>query len=434
VTSPVQPDSAAVVAPERLRDDADFRRYWWSRLLSIAGSIVSYVALPVLVYRLSGSAVLTASVTALETASYVLFGLFAGALSDRWDRRVVMVYAELVDAAAMASVPIAHWLGILTIAQLMIVAFFVPTVAVFFDGANFGALPLLVGRERIAQANAAVFGAATSAEIVLPSLVGVGLAVLHPATMLAVDAVSYLASAWCIATISKPMYDRSRTHPALTVRALAAEIVEGLRFLVAHPGVRTMTIVGALQSTAGYGFVALMVVWCDQTLDVGSAGLRFGLVYGSWSVGGLLASIALPRLLRTTTPARITLLALPVSALIGIVTAVTTDWVLAALCLFAWSCAYTLVVVNSISYRQQVTPERLLSRVNTAGRMLAWGVGGTVGALGAGLLGHLFGIRPAIVAMSSLTLVGVAVAWWSPLRDVAAPPLDPQAEAAPAES
>jgi MFS family permease len=412
--------------PARLREDADFRRYWWSRLLSMSGSIVSYVALPVLVYRLSGSAVLTATVTALETASYVLFGLFAGALSDRWDRRAVMIYAELVDAAAMASVPVAHWLGILTITQLMIVAFFVPTVAVFFDGANFGALPLLVGRDRIAQANAAVFGAATSAEIVLPSLVGVGLAIMHPATMLAVDAVSYLGSAWCIATIAKPMYDRSRERLPLTVRTLTAEIAEGLRYLIAHRGVRTMTIVGALQSTAGYGFVGLMVVWCDQTLGVGTSGLRFGVVYGSWSVGGLLASVALPRLLRTTTPARITLLALPASALIGIATALTTNWMLAAWCLFVWSCAYTLVVVNSISYRQQVTPEHLLSRVNTAGRMLAWGLGGTIGALAGGVLAHAAGIRPALVVMSCLTVAAAAVAWTSPLRSIAAAKAAPE--------
>ncbi len=407
---------SSTAADSRLRDDPDFRRYWWSRLLSTAGTIVSYIALPVLVYRVSGSAVLTASVSALETASYVLLGLFAGALSDRWDRRLVMVVADCVDAVAIVSVPVAHWLGVLTVAQLMLVAFLVPGVAVFFDGANFGAMPLLVGRARIAQANAAVFGAASVCEIMVPSLVGIGLAVLHPATMLAVDAVSYLASAACIATIARPMYDSSRARAPMSVRVLFSDIAEGLRYLVDHAGVRTMTIVGSLQSAAGMGFVSLMVVWCDRVLGVGTAGLRFGFVYGSWSVGGLLAVVALPRLLRTTSAARITLLALPASALIGVLTSLAPSWELAALGLFAWSCSYMLVVVNSISYRQQVTPERLLSRVNTAGRMLAWGVGGTVGALAAGLLGLLVGIQPAMVAVSSLTFVGVAVAWTSPLR------------------
>jgi MFS family permease len=411
VTDPVVERSAG-----RLRDDPDFRRYWWARLLSSAGTIVSYIALPVLVYRLSGSAGLTAAVSALETASYVVVGLFAGALSDRWDRRRIMVAADCVDAVVMSSVPIAHWLGILTIAQLLAVAAVVPAVAVFFDGANFGAMPLLVGRDRIASANAALYGAATAAEVVLPSLVGIALAVVYPATMLALDALSYAASAAFILTIHKAMYDRSRPRSALSPRLLLADIMEGLRYLAAHVGVRTMTLVGALQSAASAGFVALMVVWCDRVLDVGTGGLRFGLVFSSWSVGGLVATIALPRVLRRTTAAAITLWALPVSAVIGIATALTTSWQLAAVGLFCWSCAYTMVVVNAISYRQQVTPEHLLSRVNTAGRMLAWGVGGTVGAGLAGALESMSGIRPALVVVASLTLVGVAIAWTSPLR------------------
>ena len=61
-------DRIAEPEPSRLRDDADFRRYWWSRLLSTTGTIISYIALPVLVYRISGSALLTALVTAMETA------------------------------------------------------------------------------------------------------------------------------------------------------------------------------------------------------------------------------------------------------------------------------------------------------------------------------------------------------------------------------
>jgi len=421
----------AVSAPHtggaRLRDDPDFRRYWWSRLLSVIGTIVSYVALPVLVYRMSGSAMLTALVAGMEAAPYLVFGLFAGALADRWNRKAVMVVADVVDAAAIASVPAAHWLGVLTVPHVLVVAFVVPAVAVFFDGANFGALPVLVGRERIARANASVFGAATSAEIVLPSVVGVGLAVMHPAAMLAVDALSYLASAALVASISRPLHDASRPRVPLSPRVLWDDIVEGLTFLVTHAGVRTMTVVGALQCLAGGGFVALMVVWCDRTLHIGTSGLRFGLVYGSWSVGGLVAALVLPRLLRTLSPAHVTLLALPVSALLGIVTSLTSTWVLAALGLFTWSCAYTMVVVNSISYRQQVTPEPLLGRVNTAGRMLAWGLGWTLGAVAGGVLGNLLGIRPALVIMASMSVVAVAVAWTSPLRRAATEPAVPSA-------
>lgn len=105
----------AALSASWLRDDRDFRRYWWARVLSTAGSGVTLVALPVLVYRLTGSTVLTALVSALEASAYVVFGLLSGARSDRHDRRAIMVGADLLDAALLASVPVAYWLGALTV-------------------------------------------------------------------------------------------------------------------------------------------------------------------------------------------------------------------------------------------------------------------------------------------------------------------------------
>jgi MFS family permease len=200
------------------------------------------------------------------------------------------------------------------------------------------------------------------------------------------------------------------------VRSIRDDIREGVVFVVRHPGVRTMTLVGTLQCLAGGGFVALMVVWCARVLDIGTSGWRFAVVFSVWSVGGILASAALPRLLRRMSAGRVTLVALPVASVFAILTPLTRSWWLASIGMFLWSCGYTLVAVNSISYRQQVTPERLLGRVNTAGRMLSWGVGWTFGALSAGLLGGLVGIQAAMVAMGGLEGVACLVAWASPLR------------------
>ena len=78
----------------------------------------------------------------------------------------------------------------------------------------------------------------------------------------------------------RPMYDATRERPPLTVRQVFRDIREGLDYLVRHAGVRTFTIIGFLQCVGAGGFVALMVVWIDQRLGVGTAGLRFGLVFG----------------------------------------------------------------------------------------------------------------------------------------------------------
>ena len=285
----------------------------------------------------------------------------------------------------------------------------------FFDGAAFGALPTLVGRKRVAQANSYVWTVQSLAEVVVPSLAGLALAVLHPATLLSIDALSFAASALLLAGIARPLQDDSRARPPFSLRGIAADIGEGLGYLWRHAGIRTMTIVGFTQCVAGGGFVSLMVVWSDRQLGIGTEGLRFGLVYGSWAVGSIVASLSLPRLLRGTTPARVTLLALPFSAVLGVVTPAWTDWRLGALSLMVWSVFYTTVVINSISYRQEVTPEPLLGRVNTAGRMLSWGVGWTGGAFLAGVLAGLVGVQATMFACTAASFVGVLVAWTSPL-------------------
>jgi MFS family permease len=416
-------DTSHPVVPDRLRDDGDFRRYFSARLLSSTGTAVTFVALPVLVYRLSGSPFLTALVSALEAVPYLVFGLVFGALTDRWDRQRVMVFADLAAGAVMGSIPLAHFLGVLAVPQVMVVAFVVPSLATLFDGANFGALPVLVGRDRIAIANTAVFGSATAVEIVVPGLVGLGMAVINPATLLVVDALSFVASALLIRGVVRAMHDRSRVPGPLTRQALLGDIGEGLRFLVGHPGVRTMTVIGTVQCISGGGFTALLVVWCDRVLDVGTDGIRFGLIYCGWSIGSLLATVLLSRLLRTYSPADVALGALPVSAVLGVLTALAEDWRFAALGLLGWAIAYTMVIVNTISYRQQVTPEPLLGRVNLAGRMLSWGLGWTIGSALGGLLGQLVGIRPALVAAAALGFLSVLIAWTSPLRGQRGGPL-----------
>jgi MFS family permease len=404
----------------RLRDDPDFRRYWVARASSLTGSMVTAIALPVLVYRLSGSPFLTALVTALEAAPYLLVGLFAGALSDRWNRRRVMVSADLINAVVIGSVPLAYLAGILTVAQVLVAGFVVQMVFTFFDGANFGALPVLVGRDRIGQANAAVWTASSLIELFVPPLAGLSLAVLNPANLLVVDALSFVASAIAVRGIVRVMSEPRAGQRPLRPKVVFADIAEGVRFLVRHPGVRTMTIIGSLQSFAGGGFMALMVVWCDRVLHVGTSGIRFGLVYGTWGIGGLIAALGLPRLLKRMPPAAITLYAVPASAVLGIVSPLMPNWELAALALLVWGSAYVLVIVNAVSYRQQVTPEHLLGRVNTAGRMLSWGVGWTGGSVVGGVLGSSLGIRAGMAVMGAGGVVAVLVAWTSPLRRIAA--------------
>jgi MFS family permease len=397
--------------------DRQFVRYLVARGLSGIGSVATLIALPVLVYRTSGDPGLTALVAGLEAAPYLLFGLFSGALTDRWNRKRVMVTADVASTLLLATIPLAAWTGEVTVPHVLAVAFLGPTIGVFFDGAVFGAIPVLVGRSRIAEANSIAWSLQSIVEIAVPAAAGALLAVLDPAWLLGVDALTFAVSATLIAGIGRPMYDPTRERAPLGVRQILRDIGEGLRYLVHHPGVRTMTVIGFLQCLAGGAFVALMVVWTDRQLGIGTEGLRFGLVYGSWAIGSLAASLMLPSLLRVTFPSRITLVALPISAALGLLVPLLENWVAGAAALAVWSVAYTMVTINSISYRQVVTPEHLLGRVNTAGRMLSWGLGWTGGALVAGILVGWLGTVGTMELLAVAPVVGVVVAWTSPLRN-----------------
>ena len=401
----------------RLRDDPDWRRFLSSRLVSISGSSVTYVALPVLVYSMTSSPLLTSLVASLEALPYLMFGLPAGALADRFDRKRVMVLTDVVNAVVLASVPVAAWLGVLTLPQVLAVAFLVPTLFVFFDAADFGALPTLVGRARIVVANSAVWSASTVVETVVPVAAGAAFVVVSPSTLLGVDAVSYAGSALLIRAIVRPLSDPARAPAArLTGAALIADVREGLRFLWRHETVRTMTVVGATQSLCGGAFVGLLVVWADRVLGVRQGDWRLGVVFGSWGVGVLLTTLLTPRVVRRFGAARVTLGALPVSLVMSVLVTLAGDWVSASFATAVWGVGYMAVVLNAITYRQQVTPEPLMSRVNTTGRMLSFGLGTPLGALLGGAVAEVTGPRGGMLAGSAVLAAGVVVAWTSPLR------------------
>ena len=197
--------SPPTAAPLPLRRDSDFRLYWLARIVSVGGSMVTYVVLPVLVYQLTASPVWSALVAAAEALPYLLFGLFAGAVADRRNRRAIMIGTDIASALVLLSVPAADLLDRLTPVHVLVAGCAVHSLFVFFDAANFGALPALAGRDRLAAATAAVAGTTTVLELLVPTVMAGLIAVLSPAPLLALDAVSFIGSALLIRAIARPL-------------------------------------------------------------------------------------------------------------------------------------------------------------------------------------------------------------------------------------
>lgn len=403
----------------------DYALFWTARVLAVAGATVTAVAVPVLTYQRSGSPLLTSAVAALQVLPYLLLGLVAGAVADRVSRRVLMVVGELVSSAALASLALAG--NDAAVGHALVVAAVVPTAFVWFDAAAFGALPAIVGRARLIEANSALWTATTLVGIGGPAAAGLVVAGWGPATALVIDAGACLVAAALLTAISTPMGPARREGPRTRLRA---DMVEGLTFVMRHPVIRPLTLAGTLNSIAGGAVTGLVVVLAVEQLGSTADGDVPGLLLTAIATGGFLAAVSLPRLLRIIPLGKVTIGALALGLPSVVVLALTDTVTVAAGALVVWGLATTLVILNGISTRQQVTPDHLQARVNTSARMLAWG-GTPFGALAAGATAQRTGTGVALGGVAIVCAAAVAYAVASGLSRLRS---DALGESSPARS
>jgi MFS family permease len=407
----LESDQAPTRHPSLLADP-DLRRYFVARMISSTGVMVAYVVMPVLVYSITDSARWTSFVAIAEGIPYLLIGLFAGALADRADRKRIMVSADVAAGVVLSTIPLAWALDSLTPLHVVIAAFLVQVVFVFFDAANNGALPRLVTRDRLPRANSLVFGGMTVVETAVPGLVGLAFLISSPAPLITVNVITFFASALIIKGLRRPLSGQRLAQQPAT----RGVITEGLRFIARHRIVRVMTVVGTCQSFAGGAFTALLVVWADRTLGVPDGDWRLGFLFAIWGGGAVLGAWLMPRMFERFGQVRTLLIVVPLSGLGGIATAAAPTWAWAMVAIGTWSIFYMLVASTSVTIRQLVTPEPLMSRVMTVGRMLTFGAGFPTGAFVAGQLATTMSPAHAMLACQATVVLGSVIAWTSRLR------------------
>lgn len=393
-----------------LRRVPDFRWFWLSRVVSGLGSAVTTVALPVLAFQETGSPLVVSLVAAAATLPYVVFGLIAGTVADRTDRRRLMILTDWLNAGCIASVPVASALGILTGGQVLFVALVSAALGLFFDAGVYGFVPDIVGKDKLTEANSAVYGAQTVVRIAGNAVAGGLIVLFRPAGTLALDALSFAASALLLKAVT---HTTARSDKPVAARPGFRESVrEGLLFLRHHPTLRLMTVVGTLQSFSGGAVIGQLVVFADRVLGIHGSDGRIGLLYMAWSAGGIGGSFLLPRLRRRFEAFPLLLGVLPLGSLLGLVVVLSSDWRVTLVALTLWGSAYLVVLVNTMTYSQEVTPAELQGRVNTTRRMLSSGLGVPLGALVAGTLTVRAGIRAGMsTAVVSIALAALLV--WS---------------------
>ncbi len=394
-----------------LHGDRVFLRFWTAASVSLAGTLVTGVVLPILVYQLTGSAWQTSLLLVIETVPYLAFGLIAGAVADRLDRRRLMWRCELASGALLASIPAAHAIGALGIGQVYVVALGTATMFVWFDAANFGALPAVVGRERIATAWAWTSSTSSVLQIAAPALGGVLAATIGPAPSITIDAVSCVISALLLMSIGRPFSVGGSRQAA----RLRQRVREGLTFLWHQPVVRSLTLLGFGNSFTLGAVAGLIVVDANRQLGLPRTSALIGVLYASGAAGALLASIATPRLMRRLDVLVIRLACLAVEIALVLAYALATDVVAAMACYLGLNAASSTGILTGIIYRQQVTPGHLQGRVNVIARMIAWG-GQPFGAAAAGIIASTISVRAALLTAGLGVTASLLLCLAGPLR------------------
>jgi MFS family permease len=379
-----------------------FGLFWLARTISLTGSAVTSVALPILVYGATGSATLTSLLTAIATAPYLLFGLLSGAVADRVDRRRLLIGCDLVSAVAIAAIPLTAIAGFRSLAVVYVSLAVVSSAIVWFDAASFGFVPSLVGRDRIVSANSVIWSSSGTVSALVPGVAGGLVALLGARNTIALNALCFLLSALLISRIATARGERPAGRPADTrpVQRTLADIREGLVFLWTHPVVRTLTIVGMGNAITGGAVLGAIVVYAVRGLGLPSSGAQIGLLFAASGTGALGASLALPHLVRLASATWVLLGALAINVLTLEALAVSPALAASVPLLVLWSAAYTTVIITSVSIRQQLVPDALMSRVNATARMLAVGLGVLAGAGLGGVLADQLSIRPALAVFA----------------------------------
>lgn len=414
------PETPTAPRQESLFANQAFRRVFAAATASMVGTEITFVALPlVAISVLHAGPGEVGLLGVLETIAFLLIGLPAGAWLDRTRRRGVMVVADLARALLLASIPIAWAAGVLSIWQLFAVALLTGVARVFFDVASLSYLPSAVGRDRLVQANSYLQSWDAGATVAGPSVAGYLIQFTAAPIALAIDAATYLWSALCLVGI------RVKESPpeVKADRRLLRDVGEGLRFVLRHPLLRPIALQGAGTNLfLMVGITTIPLLFTRIGLSAGDVGMFFTFGGVGILLGSALARRVADRLGYGPSLWLVGLAGAPLCLLVPMVQDGMWQWI-ASGCWMAVTFRIGMNNVVLVSFRQRVTPDRLLGRMNATMRFLMTGAL-ALGAAVAGLVGHLAGVRVSLwVAAVGLSLVWLPV-FFSPLRSMRELPSD----------
>jgi MFS family permease len=400
----------------------DFLKLWSGQTISLLGTQITLVALPLTaVLVLKAGAFQMGILTAVETAPFLLFGLFAGVLVDRMPRRPLLIWMDVGRALLLASIPIFALLGLLNMLQLYVVGFLVMACTTFFEIAYMSFLPVLVTRDFLIEGNSKLEASRSVTHILGPAAAGVLVQILTAPVAIGIDALSYVVSVatlWIIRT-PEPML-----RPHAQQDSSWQEIKEGLSVVMRAPLLRVMAILTGIANIADSMLLTIVVLYITRDLHVTPVFL--GVIFAAIGPGELLGSLLTPHLVRRfgMGPALVGAASLMAVASLLIPLAGGSQYVVVLIlggAYFLIGIGNPIYNINSMSLRQAITPDRLLGRINATMWVISWGAI-PIGALVAGALGSVIGLRLTLVIGAVGYVLWGVLLFLSPIRSLREPP------------
>jgi len=395
---------------------SDFARFWAALSVSLLGSEITTLALPLLAaLTLRASALEMGVLAAAGQLPFLLFSRPAGAWVDRLPRRPVLIATDLASALLLLSVPLAVPFGGPTFPQLCVVAFGIGTMAVVSEVAHYAYVPTLVGREHLIECNSRLQVSYSATAAAGPGLAGALVQLLSAPIAVLADAVSFLISAALLRSIRRPEPPPSARRRALPLRRA---IADGLRRLLGHPLLRAIIVVSMPYAFFISGFLAIYVLYATRELGLGPA--TIGLIFAAGGVGAISGAMLArraadrfgvgPAMIGGWTLAAASTLLVPLAA--GPAVAVVA---MLAVAKALEGITDTVANIHQWSLRQVVTPDHVAGRVTAGHRFTVYGAS-ALGALAGGALGGAVGLRPALAVWAVGALLSPLPALFSPLR------------------
>jgi predicted MFS family arabinose efflux permease len=394
----------------------DFVRLWCGSAVSLLGTQVSGVALPLTAVLVLGAGPWEMGVlNAARWLPYLLLGLVAGVCADRVRRRPLMVGTDLARAVLIGSLPLAAAAGVLRFEQVVAVAFGMGVLSLVFEAAYQAYLPALVPRAALVEGNSKLELARSSAQVVGPALAGGLVQLVGAPFALLFDAGSFVASAAALGRLEAP--EAPPGAAAGGRRALRHELAEGVRWVFGHPLLRPIVLNNVSRMLAAGATGAVYVLYATRHLELPPG--VFGLVLAAGGPGAVLGALTAPALIHRLGPGPLLVATFAAEGFVALLVPAAAVVPAAPVLLAGAQCAIWYVLtagsVAELSLRQTVTPRRLQGRMNATMRSLNWGtVAG--GALAGGALAERVGLTATLVGAALWMILASGWTLFSPLR------------------